>query len=249
MYIKMFGKYGIYLKDEKILLNSKKAEYILYYLILNVKRKIFVNEILDLFFEGYDKIYSRKNLNTLLYMIRKGLNITKDDLKIEKNMIFLNPRKLKCDYLEFQKLMEKKPSNDVLQKITQLYSGELLSGLDFDWIMPFRKLCEMQILLMTQQLKLPNNFEITNLPTRNEISMELAIKLIALDKKRRNPMFYPILLKTKEDINEKIRKSDFYVRLSQNSYLVLFETGDSNIEALKNILKFRFNNIEIVKEI
>ncbi|ABR31647.1 histidine kinase [Thermosipho melanesiensis] len=252
MYIKMFGEYGIYLKNEKILLNSKKAEYILYYLILNNKRKVFVNEILDIFFEGYEESYSRKNLNTLLYMIRKGLNITKEELKIEKNQIFLDTKKLKCDYLQFQKLAEKKPSEKVLNEITKIYTGELLRDLDFDWIIPFRELCEMQVLLITQQLNIKdeNIFEIQNLPTKNEIQMELAIKLIAMDKKRRNPMFYPLIIKTTENIKDKIRKSDFYVKLSQNTYLVLFETGDSNIETLKHILKLRFkNNLKILEEL
>lgn len=254
MEIRLFGKeYGVYFQSEKIVLKSKKAEHILYYLILNYKRKVFVSEILNVFFEGYDESYSRKNLNTLLYMIRKGLNLTKDSLKIDRNVVYLDVSKLKIDYILFQKLMDKSPSKKTRDEIAKIYKGELLEGLDEEWVVPYRELCEMQILMITQQLKKNdlNLFEkLAELPTKNEIPMELALKLIVLDRKRRNPMFIPLLIKSQSDISSKIRKSDFYVKVSKNTYLILFESEKSDSETLENILKFRFNNdIKIIEKL
>lgn len=252
--IKMFGKnFGIYNDGERILLRSKKAEYILYYLILNFKRKIFVSEILREFFDGYDESYSRKNLNTLLYMIRRGLNITKNDLRIEKNLVFLELSKLNCDYVQFQRLLEKKNSSKNKEQLLKLYTGELLEGLNEEWVLPFRELCEMQVLVLTQELN-KENLETAEsfieLPSKNEISMDLAMKMIVINKKRRNPMFYPFVIRTSIDIKNNIRKSDFYVKLSKNTYLVLFEVGSLTQEDLEKILKDRFNNnVEIIDKL
>lgn len=247
MKIKMFGEYGIYEKKKKINLKSKKAEKILYYLILNNKRAVSFREIAKIFFDGYEENYVRKNLNTLLYMIRKGLKIDKNDLKFENNLIFLSMDKISCDFLKFQKYFENELNNKNFNKILEIYTGELLEGLKDEWVVPYRKLCEMQVLFLLKGFKnslggIKEFYSDDQMNGLNEIDIKFALKLISLNNSRRIKMYFPIIIKTTQRINDKIRKSDLFVRLSLDTYLILFEVGNTVIKVLKESLLKRFEN-------
>jgi len=253
MNIKMFGEYGIYEKKKKINLKSKKAEKILYYLILNNKRAVSFREIARVFFDGYEEIYVKKNLNTLLYMIRKGLKTDKSDLKLENNLIFLSTDKISCDFLKFQKYFENVLNNKDFNKILELYSGELLEGLKDEWVEPYRKLCEMQVLFLLKGFNhslesIEGFYSDEQMHGLNEIDIKFALKLISLNNSRRVMMYFPIIIKTSQKINDKIRKSDLFVRLSLDTYLILFEVGKTIKKVLKESLLKRFeNDISFIK--
>lgn len=253
MRVKMFGEYGIYEKYKKVNLKSRKAEKILYYLILNNKRSVSFKEIARVFFDGYEESYVKKNLNTLLYMIRKGLKISKEDLKLENNLILFSTAKITCDFLKFQRYFEEGVNNKTLDKVLALYNGELLEGLKDEWIEPYRKLCEMQVLfLMKGYNKTLESFEDIysnkNLENSNEIDLKLALKLISLNSSRRTPIYFPIIIKTEKRLKDKIRKSDLFVRLSSDTYLILFEMEKKVRRFLKESLLERFeNDISFIK--
>ncbi|MBO8160447.1 MAG: hypothetical protein H0Z24_02325 [Thermosipho sp. (in: Bacteria)] len=253
MYVKMFGEYGIFKRRNKVNLNSRKAQKILFYLILNSKRNVSFDEVMKIFFEGYDEKYAKKNLNTLLYMIRKELGLKKEDLSIKNDLIYINIKKFKSDFLEFQKFFDDIGYKRAPEKVLSLYEGELLRGLDDEWVIPYRKLCEMQLLLLVEgfpQLlsNSRNLYKNNNTSISGEINIELALKLISLNVSRRNNMFFPMIIRTKENILPKIRKSDFYVRISSDTFLVLFESGKAKKEILQESLKSRFDgNITFLK--
>jgi hypothetical protein len=87
-----------------------------------------------------------------------------------------------------------------------------------------------------------------NLENSNEIDLKLALKLISLNSSRRTPIYFPIIIKTEKRLKDKIRKSDLFVRLSSDTYLILFEMEKKVRRFLKESLLERFeNDISFIK--
>ncbi len=67
VYIEFFGDWNVYKDGIRVdEFKSKKALKILFYLILSERSRVSVEEIIRIFWAGYEKDYARKNLNVVL---------------------------------------------------------------------------------------------------------------------------------------------------------------------------------------
>lgn len=138
--VKLFGTPSVSIDDRPVSLPYKKAEGLLYYLLL--KRKVSRSEVIGLLWADVDSPTALKNLRHAIYSIRKELDC---DLFAggQRSMLELNPEiKIRCDAADFL------AGGDL-----SLYNGEFLkdfsiprAGLFEEWITEQRSLLQAQYL-------------------------------------------------------------------------------------------------------
>ena len=141
LYVKMFGSPEILLDGRPVTMPYRKAEALLYYLVL--ERRAARRELVSLLWEEAEPAAALKNLRHAAYTVRKQLGV---ELFVsgQRTMLELNPRvPVRCDVLEFLE-------NGSLEACR----GEFLSGFSLQADCPFEEwLDEQRNLLRAQYLK------------------------------------------------------------------------------------------------
>ncbi|BBE30788.1 SARP family transcriptional regulator [Tepiditoga spiralis] len=143
IYANLFGVFTIK-KNEKLIKNfgSRKAQELLKYLILNKNKKISTFDIYNIFWENFDEDSAKANLNSTLYLIRKKLGITKEELYTHYNYCTFSPKSFNTDMNDMLMFYEKAQGEEdvemkieLLKKAVNLYKDELLSENIYDmWV-------------------------------------------------------------------------------------------------------------------
>ena len=141
LYIKMFGSPEILVDGRPVTMPYRKAEALLYYLVL--ERRAARRDLIDLLWEETDPAAALKNLRHAAYTVRKQLG-AELFLSGQRTVLEINPQvPLRCDVLDFLK--------DGRLEVCQ---GEFLSGFSLQADCPFEEwLDEQRNLLRAQHLK------------------------------------------------------------------------------------------------
>ena len=141
LYVKMFGSPEILLDGQPVTMPYRKAEALLYYLVL--ERRAARMELVSLLWEDAEPAAALKNLRHAVYTVRKQLGVELF-ASGQRTMLELNPQvPVRCDVLEFQE-----------RGALEAYQGEFLSGFSLQADCPFEEwLNEQRNLLRTQYLK------------------------------------------------------------------------------------------------
>jgi len=165
VYIRTFGRFetiskGKIIKDRDW--KSQKASSLFRYLIANRNKKIPVEVIYSLFWEGMNEDYARINLNSTLHTIRKVTGLTSQELSLRGKTCYLSvdSENMKVDADEFEKyieLSEKAASTperiDYLKKAEDIYKGPfLVEEFYMSWSQDERKKYEMMYMKVLDEL-------------------------------------------------------------------------------------------------
>jgi len=165
MYIRTFGRFETISKDKIIKdrdWRSQKALSLFRYLIANRNRKIPVEVIYSLFWEGMGEDYARINLNSTLHIIRKVAGLTSQELSLRGKTCYLSvdSESLKVDADEFERFIElsEKAASilekiDYLKKAEDIYKGPfLVEEFYMSWSQDERKKYEMMYMEVLDEL-------------------------------------------------------------------------------------------------
>lgn len=136
-------------QETPIKLRSPKTEELFVFLVC--KRTVSREEIVDTLWSGLETEKALKNLNSTLYYIRQAIDADKfgnvihtgrSEIRIEENGIY-------CDLYAFEKLLKEirsvpERADKLLKQAEALYTGELLNGKAFEWVIPLRRRLEQQ---------------------------------------------------------------------------------------------------------
>lgn len=115
LFVRMFGSPSILVDGQAVTLPYRKAEALLYYLVM--ERRVARRDLVDLLWEDTEPSAALKNLRHAIYTVRKALGM---ELFVsgQRTMLELDPQvPIRCDVLDF--LREGK---------LEAYHGEFLSG-------------------------------------------------------------------------------------------------------------------------
>lgn len=223
VYVKMFGDWEIYTNGEKVeRFTSKKALKLLFYLLLVDGSRISLKELADVFWEGFDERYIRKNLNVQLYYIRKDLGIEDKYLRNEREYVYIDKKFFSSDYQEFIYRSEKNSEKLPIENIRQFCGSELLKGLNDKWIWNFRKIVNK---ICSEVYKLKVGSEDLN---REILKAKFVLEQQLLTRER---YFLPIVVKkTKGNAFSKlkVRRGDIIIEL-QGQKIILLERGSKKV--------------------
>ena len=165
MYIRTFGRFETISKDKIIKdrdWRSQKALSLFRYLIANRNRKIPVEVIYSLFWEGMGEDYARINLNSTLHIIRKVIGLTSQELNLRGKTCYLSVdnENLRVDADEFERFIEfsEKAASipekiDYLKKAEDIYKGPfLVEEFYMSWSQDERKKYEMMYMEVLDEL-------------------------------------------------------------------------------------------------
>ncbi len=165
MYIRTFGKFETISKDKVIKdedWKSQKALSLFRYLVTNRNKKIPIEVIYSIFWEGMSDDYARINLNSTLHMIRKTTGLTPREISLKGKTCYLSVdnENIKVDADEFERYIElsKKASTiseriDYLKKAEDLYKGPfLVEEFYMSWSQDERKKYEMMYMQVLDEL-------------------------------------------------------------------------------------------------
>ncbi|RTE06753.1 response regulator [Paenibacillus whitsoniae] len=138
-------------KQEAIRLRSPKTEEL--FAFLACKRTVSREEVADTLWQDLAPDNALKNLNSTLYFIRKavefdrfggGITTTGSEIRLESDG-------LRCDLYEFQRLIKeirRAPGRNasMLEQAEALYTGPLLKGRAYDWVIELSRSLERQYL-------------------------------------------------------------------------------------------------------
>lgn len=137
LYITCFGGFRVSLKEEggqEIGWRSPKVEELFAYLVS--KGSVSRDEIADTLWEGFTLDKAMKNLNSTVYYIRKALQQygLEECLVTTRKQISLDAKRVYCDLYEFQQIQKSawKLEKD-LERLGELYQGELFQGKTYEW--------------------------------------------------------------------------------------------------------------------
>ena len=138
--IKLFGNPAVFVDGREVTLPYRRAEALLYYLLLN--RKAARSELVDLLWTDGDTATALKNLRHAIYTIRKRLEC---DLFLpgQRSMLEIDPSvDVRCDVLEF---LEK---DDLSVCGSNFLEGFSLPGADLfeEWMEEQRNLLQTRYL-------------------------------------------------------------------------------------------------------
>ncbi|AMW33183.1 hypothetical protein NA23_07995 [Fervidobacterium islandicum] len=245
IYIKFFGDWKVY-KDgnEFNSFKSKKALKLLFYLLLSSRSKVSIEELIRTFWSGYSSEYARKNLNTQLYYIRRDLGIPYKYLRNERDFVFIDHSYFQSDYNDFIKAIE----NADTRKVSEVYSGILLDGLEDDWIRKHRIKCQK---LYEELLKMSSESRTEGYKGVSELIAKAKV-LIEHQKITREKYFIPVELPKMECCKEiRVRKGDIIFDLS-DKLLIILERGvksfDDTVRGFAKRLGIDLSEINILTE-
>ncbi|WP_313072225.1 response regulator [Lacrimispora sp.] len=137
LHITCFGGFRVSLKEEggqEIGWRSPKVEELFAYLVS--KGSVSRDEIADTLWEGFTLDKAMKNLNSTVYYIRKALQQygLEECLVTTRKQISLDSKRVYCDLYEFQQIQKSawKVEKD-LERLGELYQGELFQGKTYEW--------------------------------------------------------------------------------------------------------------------
>jgi two-component SAPR family response regulator len=137
LHITCFGGFRVSLKEEggqEIGWRSPKVEELFAYLVS--KGSVSRDEIADTLWEGFTLDKAMKNLNSTVYYIRKALQQygLEECLVTTRKQISLDAKRVYCDLYEFQQIQKSawKLEKD-LERLCELYQGELFQGKTYEW--------------------------------------------------------------------------------------------------------------------
>jgi two-component SAPR family response regulator len=137
LYITCFGGFRVSARedgDEIISWRSPKVEELFAFLVC--KGSVSRDEIADTLWEGFTMDKAMKNLNSTVYYIRKALQQygMEDCMVTTRRQISLDVKKISCDLYEFQRLQKSAwNTKHELERLNDLYRGELLQGKIYEW--------------------------------------------------------------------------------------------------------------------
>ncbi len=132
--------YQIENKEQTLKFRTNKAEELLELLIINCKKAISSDYIIEYLWPDFDLKKAMVNLYTSVHYLRKAFkNIGIDDIvKNNKGNYFINTDKMNCDLYKFQNIVEKNKKNNAnieqLEEARNLYSDNLLQEKDYLWV-------------------------------------------------------------------------------------------------------------------
>lgn len=219
LHVRMLGGLKMYdrvRQETPIKLRSPKTEELLAFLVC--KRTVSREEIVETLWGGLETEKALKNLNSTLYYIRQAIDADKfgkiidtgrSEIRIEENGIY-------CDLYDFERLLKEirsvpERAEKLLKQAEALYTGELLSGKAFEWVIPLRRRLEQQYIEQLEtagRRHLANNRPIDSLhdfgvilkldPLREDIHHEVIRLHIALGNKNEALRQYRLLEKLLE---------------------------------------------------
>lgn len=137
LHITCFGGFRVSLEEEggqAIGWRSPKVEELFAYLVS--KGSVSRDEIADTLWEGFTLDKAMKNLNSTVYYIRKALQQygLEECLVTTRKQISLDSKRVYCDLYEFQQIQKSawKVEKD-LERLNELYQGELFQGKTYEW--------------------------------------------------------------------------------------------------------------------
>lgn len=223
IYLKLFGEWGIFVDGKKIeKITSQKALKLLFFIYLTKRKMISIDEVADIFWNGYNREYVRKNINAQLYYIRKDLQMDARYLSNKRNYIFIERTIFLSDYDSFLELIEQDKSIDDLER---LYTGELLESFDEKWIIKYRRWLKT---LYEERKEIERRGV-------NRYIIERIKATLELQKNLREKIFVSILIndeRFKEIVkNVNMRQGDIVLNI-QNGTLILLEKANKSSEEI-----------------
>jgi two-component SAPR family response regulator len=137
LHITCFGGFRVSLEEDggqAIGWRSPKVEELFAYLVS--KGSVSRDEIADTLWDGFTLDKAMKNLNSTVYYIRKALQQygLEECLVTTRKQISLDSKRIYCDLYEFQQIQKSawKVEKD-LERLSELYQGELFQGKTYEW--------------------------------------------------------------------------------------------------------------------
>lgn len=133
LHVKLLGQFSLSLDDQSIELQSRPAQALFAYLILNAGTAIRREKLAGLLWPDASDANSRSNLRHALWRIRKAIGgeyLNADDLAIAFNAEA--PYQLDVEALDYNTRLN--PSTEGLMACVSVYAGEFLPGFYEDWI-------------------------------------------------------------------------------------------------------------------
>lgn len=152
MKISCFGKFSILNEaSEPMKFPTKKAKELFAYLICNMGKNIYRDEILDQIFGGFGE-KEQNNYYVTLYRLRSSLNnfgVTRDQITIKENASLSMESSL-CDLTALMEFLAKNTTIDqstvvLAEAMLSEYHGEILSDIDSEWADETRQWAENRI--------------------------------------------------------------------------------------------------------
>ncbi|MDZ7671238.1 MAG: BTAD domain-containing putative transcriptional regulator [Halanaerobiales bacterium] len=116
--------------------SSDKALKLFIYFLLNRNKEIYNEELVELFWPEIDPETGIKRLYNTIYLLRKNIGLKDILINKTKSYKFNNKYSLWIDWEEFDNLYNKCQSNnsiDTLKNAVDLYQGDLLPGLRYEY--------------------------------------------------------------------------------------------------------------------
>jgi two-component system LytT family response regulator len=138
--VQCFGKFSVSDGSHRIRFRTEKAEELMAFLIDSKCDFISRSIIIDNLWEDFDGDRAIIHFNTTLYYVKKALLPYKARISIlyDRGSYKLDANAIDCDYLKFCSLEKRKEAISrenifTYEEAASLYSGEYLSGCDYDW--------------------------------------------------------------------------------------------------------------------
>jgi two-component SAPR family response regulator len=137
LFVSCFGGFSVSLNGdngEVISWRSPKVEELFAFLIC--KGSVSRDEIADTLWDGFAPDKALKNINSTVYYIRKALQQygMENCLITTHRQIKIDSKKLFCDLYEFERLQKGAWNTmQTLEKLNELYQGELFQGKIYEW--------------------------------------------------------------------------------------------------------------------
>jgi WD40 repeat protein/DNA-binding SARP family transcriptional activator len=135
--VRLLGQFSIHIDDVPIYINSRPAQSLLAYLIINAGRHFRREKLAGLFWPDTTEENARNNLRQALWRVRKSLDINAPQplfVVDEINIAFNASSDYHLDVLELEANLNEDISLPRLIEIVSLYQGELLPGFYDDWV-------------------------------------------------------------------------------------------------------------------
>jgi len=153
--VQCFGRFCVSAGEEEIRFRTEKAEELLAFLIDCRGGFVSRSKILDRLWADFDGDRAMVHFNTTLHYVKKALLAYGIQISIhyDRGSYRINLEGLNCDYLKFCDFADNKRiigQGNILEceEVLELYTGEYLSGWDYEWIAGKRLLLEEKFIEM-----------------------------------------------------------------------------------------------------
>lgn len=133
--IRLLGQFAVYLDGAPIQINSRPAQSLLAYLLINAGKAFRREKLAGLFWPEASEENARNNLRQALWRVRKSLEIGQPLLLVDDiTVAFNNSAEYNLDVRHLEEPVTGETPLSRLIEIISLYEGELLTGFYDDWI-------------------------------------------------------------------------------------------------------------------